>query len=130
MAKNVRELDTPFRPGEKVLTVRNVVDVDEGTRGRVQLANGLGDWRRYWIRFDDGRVRGQVSHQDLVRPGQLAEWRQRQEEREAEALRSEEPAAEVAAGDGAGGGGDGGVASQIPAAILERSKAAKARLLG
>lgn len=129
MAKKVKELDTPFRRGERVVTTGDLLDIKSGTEGKVQLANGLGNWRRYWVKFEDGQVRGQVSHDDLVRPDQLEAWATRNEERAQAALRSEESAtAEVAAETGGDAGG--GVASLIPALILERSKAAKARLLG
>ncbi|MEM7338022.1 MAG: hypothetical protein AAF467_05195 [Actinomycetota bacterium] len=134
MAK-ARTLDTPFRRGEKVQTVHKVDDVAEGARGKIQLSNGLGEWRRYWVRFEDGEIRGQISHESLVRPSQWGDWLRREEEREQAALRSAdeaEAAAEVAAssaGD-AGGGGGSDLASKIPAHLLERSQAAKARLLG
>ena len=131
MAKRVRELDTPFRKGERVLTTRNVGDVKEGTTGRVQLTNGLGNWRRYWVKFDGDLIRGQVSHTDLVRPDQLSDWLAREDARAEAALRSEEAVSdESAAAEVGAGNGDGGIASQIPAHLLERSKAAKTRLLG
>lgn len=132
MAKKALTLDTPFRPGEKVVAAATVGDIPEGTRGRVELANGLGVWRRYWVKFDGGRLRGQVSHEVLARPDQIEQWRKHQENLANAALRKEqaaEPAA-AAVGAGDGGGGGGGVASRIPATILERSKAAKARKLG
>ncbi len=133
MAKKVRELDTPFRKGERVLATRDVQDVKQGTRGKVQLTNGLGNWRRYWIKFDGNQIRGQVSHDDLARPDQLDDWIKREEDKANAAARSEAAELEAAAssGDSNGdGGGGGGVASLIPAHLLERSKAAKARLLG
>ena len=131
MAKKARDLDTPFRRGEKVLTTRGVQDIAEGTKGTVKLTNGLGEWRRYWVRFDDG-IRGQVSHQDLVRPDQLGAWVQREEDQANAALANASAAADAAASDAATGDGDGagGAASLIPAHLLERSKAAKTRLLG
>lgn len=132
MAKKALTLDTPFRPGEKVVAAATVGDIAEGTKGKIELANGLGVWRRYWVKFDGGRMRGQVSHEVLARPSQLAEWHQHQTDLANAALRKEQaaeaPAAAVGAGDNGGAGG--GVASRIPAAILERSKAAKARKLG
>ena len=130
MAKT-RDLDTPFRVGEKVQTLVPVGDIAEGAKGKVRLANGLGPWRRYWVRFAGGEVRGQISHSQLVRPDQVDLWHQREQERAEAALRSEEEAtAEVESGAAEGGGGGDGIASQIPAHLLERSKAAKARLLG
>lgn len=135
MAKKVIELDTPFRVGEKVITVRDLPGIPEGTPGKVRLVNGLSDynggrpWLRYWVRMTDGTVHGQIDHGDLVRPKQLGQWRAREEERIEAANRPDEPeAAEAVAEVGAGGGG--GIESQIPAHLLERSKAAKARLLG
>ncbi len=130
MAKKVLELDTPFRKGERVLATADVQDIKQGTRGKIQLTNGLGNWRRYWVMFDGGQSRGQVSHHDLVRPDQLDDWLAREEEKAAAAARSEEAASEAVSDEGGGDGAASGIASRIPAAILERSKAAKARLLG
>ncbi len=131
MAKKVRDLDTPFRPGERVLAACDIDDIESGTSGRVRLANGLGNWRRYWVKFEDGRIRGQVSHETLVRPDQVAAWQQLQDDKAKAALRSEQ-AVTAASTDAPSGDGvaASGVASRIPASIMERSKAAKARLLG
>lgn len=129
MAKKNPELDTPFRRGELVVATRDIRDIPQGTEGKIQLHNGLGTWDRYWVLFGDRQV-GQVDHDDLTRPFQLDEWLQREEERAEAALRSAEEESketEVASSDGDGGGG---IASQIPAHLLERSKAAKQRLLG
>jgi hypothetical protein len=137
MAKKAPELDTPFKTGEQVMVARAARGVPEGAVGKVRLVNGLegydgGDpWIRYWVRFEDHGLVGHVTHQDLVRPFQYGEWLDREEARvkaEMAAASGEAEAATDAAP--AAGGGDGGVASLIPANILERSKAAKARLLG
>ena len=131
MAKKALTLDTPFRPGEKVIAATEFDDIQAGTRGKVQLANGLGEWRRYWVKFAGGKIRGQVSHEVLARPDQLKAWTEAREAKAQAALRKAEPSAAVAAGDGdAPAAVGGGVASRIPALILERSKAAKARKLG
>lgn len=132
MPKKVLELDTPFRKGEKVVATRDLGPIPGGTKGKIQLQNGISSWIRYWVMFDGGRQVGQVDHDDLVRPDQLQQWIDRKEAREAAAEQSEAAAATAAAevGAGDGGGGGGGIASQIPAHLLERSKAAKARLLG
>lgn len=129
MPKTVIDLDTPFRKGEKVIATRDLQEIPGGTEGKIQLQNGIGSWRRYWVLFDGNRQKGQVDHDDLVRPDHMQQWLDRKAEREAAALRSEEDVAEEATAE-VGGGGDGGAAAQIPAHILERSKAAKARLLG
>jgi hypothetical protein len=132
MAKKALTLDTPFRPGERIVAATDIDDITSGTEGKIQLANGLGNWRRYWVKFDGGRIRGQVSHDVLARPDQLAAWKQSREDKAQAALRQAAASTEVASidsGDGAGGG-PSGVASRIPAAILERSRAAKARHSG
>jgi hypothetical protein len=131
MARKAPELDTPFRKGERVVATRDLEDVGKGTRGKIQLANGLGNWRRYWVQFDTSRIMGQVSHHDLVRPAQLDAWIEREEERQQAALRVEEEAPElVASTNGDSAGGANGIADKIPPALLERSRAAKKRLLG
>ncbi len=129
MAKTVIDLDTPFRKGEKVIATRDLAEVPGGTKGKIQLQNGLGAWRRYWVLFEGNRQKGQVDHDDLVRPDQLQDWLARKEAKATAALQSEESAAEATTAE-VGAGSGGGIASQIPAHILERSKAAKTRLLG
>jgi len=132
MARTAVDLDTPFRKGERVVATRDLDGVPGGTKGRIQLHNGLGSWHRYWVLFEDGRQLGQVDHDDLVRPGMLQRWFDHKEEQaraaEQAAARAEAGAA-AAAENGASGAG-GGIASQIPTHLLERSKAAKSRLLG
>ena len=130
MAKKDVDLETPFRKGEKVVATRDINGIPSGTKGKVQLHNGLGTWDRYWILFGDQQV-GQVDHNDLTRPYQLDEWLRREEEKAEAALRSAEEQAEADDAEASDdGGGGGGIASQIPAHLLERSKAAKQRLLG
>ncbi len=132
MPKKKVELDTPFRRGETVVATRDIFDIPSGTEGKVQIHNGLGVWNRYWVMFDGDRQVGQVDHGDLTRPYQLADWLQREEDKAAAALRSAEEQAEAAEAAAAGGdgGGGGGAADLIPAHLLERSRAAKQRLLG
>lgn len=124
------DLDTPFRKGELVIATRDLEDVPGGTEGKIQLHNGLGSWHRYWVLFEGTRQMGQVDHDDLVRPNQLQAWKDRKEEAALAAERAASGAAEAAAAEVTAGDGGGGAASQIPAHLLERSKAAKARLLG
>lgn len=132
MAKKVLDLDTPFRTGERVVATRELRGAIVGSSGKVRLVNGLSDfnggktWLRYWVRFDDGQMLGHVDHGDLARPTQVDAWEDRERQRAEEASRPpvEEAPAEAAAA------GDGGAASLIPEALLERSRAAKARLLG
>ena len=107
MAKKERTLDTPFRKNEKVQTTTDLDDIPEGSGGKVKLANGLGNWRRYWIMFADGRVRGQISHDQLVRPSQVDAWLQREEERAQAALTTTETAVEEVAAVAGGDESDG-----------------------
>jgi len=130
MAKKARTLDTPFRKGERVQTTRTLDDIAEGATGKVKLANGLGNWRRYWIIFSDGSIRGQISHENLVRPSQIDEWLQREEDRAAAAAASASATSVEATATTSAGAAGNDLASQIPQALLDRSKAAKARLLG
>ena len=128
MPKTAPTLETPFRKNEKVLTTRELPGVPEGSKGKVRLVNGLNTWVRYWVKFENGDFVGQISQNDLVRLGQLDDWLQREEDRLTAAENSEAEAEETEATPAADAGG--GAASLIPAHILERSKAAKARLLG
>ncbi len=130
MSKKNISLDTPFKRGEKVMLVHPITGHVEGQRSKVRLVSGFDDWKRYWVRFADGDLVGAVDHDNLVRPRMYKEWHDR--EADAEALAeaaaagaSAAPVAEVAATSGGGG-----IADQIPAMLLERSKAAKARLTG
>ncbi len=136
MPKKVLDLDTPFRRGERVLTVRDIAGAPEGTEGKVKLTNGLhttNNWPRYWVRFENGEFIGQVDHDDLVRPKMLDAWHDRETERAAAAeaaanaaAQAADAPAEVAAADG--GGNE--LAALIPPHLLERSRAARQRLLG
>lgn len=132
MAKT-KTLDTPFATGETVITTRDLRGIGSGSEGKVQLSNGLGAWNRYWVRFKDGQLVGQITHEDLVRPDQLDMWH---EKKEADRIAAENAANEAetevekpAEAAAPSGGGDD-LASRIPADLLERSRAAKARLLG
>ena len=127
MPKKKVDLDTPFRRGEQVVTTRDIPGIPSGTPGKIQLHNGLGRWDRYWVMFDGDRQVGQVDHNDLTRPYQLAEWLQREEDKAAAAERAAEEATTEAETASSGDGGGGGVSDLIPAHLLERSKAAKQR---
>lgn len=124
MPRSAPTLDTPFRKGEKVVALHDLPGVEEGTQGKVKLVNGLNTWIRYWVIFENGEVLGHVDHDDIVRPYQVDAWHT---EQETKAIAAEAP--DVPTDAGGDGGGDGG-GSGIPEHILERSKAAKTRLLG
>lgn len=138
MPKKTIDLDTPFTPGETVIMARPHRNIPDGAEGKVKLINGLetldgiNPWIRYWVRFKDHGLVGQISHDDLVRPYQFGDWLDREEAKLKAELEAKNSTAEAgeAAPAAAVSAGDGGVASLIPAHLLERSKAAKARLLG
>lgn len=129
MPKKNITLDTPFKRGERVMLVRPIPGHVEGQQGKVRLVNGFDDWKRYWIRFADGDLVGSVDHDALVRPHMYERWRQRQAEEAAKANAAESASTDVAEVAASTGGG-GGITDQIPAHLLERSQAAKARLTG
>ena len=120
------DLDTPFRTGENVRTTRDLPGVPEGTRGKVKLVNGLHTWIRYWVKFDNGEIIGQVCQDDLVRPDMIGAWNERAA---MASVATPSAGSGEAAAVGAAPAADG-AAGLIPTSILERSKAAKARLLG
>jgi hypothetical protein len=120
-----------LRSGERVVAAVDMPQIPEGTRGKVIMAEGL-TWIRYWIRFDNGVVRGSLHRDKLAR---AKDWRAIKAERARLAALPPEPetvAAEDAADDGgaaaaAGGGAVSGLASRVPAHLLERSKQARER---
>lgn len=136
MPKKSIDLDTPFTTGETVVLARPHRNIPDGAEGKVKLVNGLetlegmNPWIRYWVRFKDYGLVGHVSHDDLARPYQFGEWLDREEARLRAELDAESATAAAEDAPTAAVGAGGGVASQIPAHLLERSKAAKARLLG
>jgi hypothetical protein len=105
--------------------------IPEGTKGKVFMVSGF-EWIRYWVRFENGQVRGSIDRSKLAR---LRDW----EEIQARRARGEEdtpdaagPAAAAADdGDAAAASGESvtyaGVA--IPGNLIERSKTRR-QLLG
>jgi hypothetical protein len=123
--------DGSLRKGDKVVATVDLAGVPEGTTGKVKLVNGFsrpGSWMRYWVFFDNGIDLGSVGVDKLVR---ASAWQEFQVERAAREARGPESAAagngaatvsdgdEAPAGDAAA---DAGVASRIPAHLLERTK--------
>ena len=108
-----------------VIARTDLRDVPEGTKGKVVLVNGL-TWIRYWVRFENGITMGSVNRANLATP---AEWQRH--------LNGEDTVEAATAGavDGDGGAGEddggGGVTVNgvlVPAKLIERTKAARARL--
>ena len=118
----------PLRRKAEVVAAVSMPGIPAGTRGKVTMVSGF-DWIRYWVRFENGVVRGSISRDKLVRPGEP--WGE-----ELEALRAAATApAPAAAGEGGGdapaaGDGEGVVHNGVlvPAHLLERSRSRRAAL--
>jgi hypothetical protein len=109
---------------ERVVATMDMPGVPEGTTGKVIVVEGL-TWIRYWVRFDNGVVRGSLNRKLLARPSEWAEIVRRREAGEDLEVAEAEAVAAVdgAAAAGAGAGDSvmvNGVA--VPAHLLERSK--------
>jgi len=111
---------------ERVVVTTDLPGIPEGTTGKVIMVEGL-TWIRYWVRFDNGVVRGSLNRKVLARP---SEWTELVRRREAgEDLVTADDGAAVAAADAAGaadgaGAGDSVMVNgvSVPAHLLERSK--------
>lgn len=62
--------DEVLRSGERVVAAVALPNVPEGTKGKVNLVEGL-TWIRYWVRFENGVVLGSIHRDKLARP---KEW--------------------------------------------------------
>lgn len=117
MAKTV-DLSQRIRAGAKVRATTDLQGVPKGTNGKVAMSNGL-TWKRYWVRFENGELLGQVDHDDIVLS---RAWDQYFIEQEAAA------SAAVTGGAGESADGDGGGAADnafgVPQYLLDRTKAA------
>jgi len=124
--------EAPFRSGEKVISTEAIDHVPEGTKGKVILVNGF-SWIRYWVHFEDGTDIGSIDQAKLVR---AKEWKDFVAERKARANAPEATEAVVGAADADAGGGGAATESAtvngvaVPGFLLERAKAARARLGG
>ncbi len=112
--------------GAEVIAAVDLPGVPAGTSGKVVIVNGL-TWLRAWVRFANGVAMGSVGGEKLVTP---AEWERR--------LAGGDDAPEATAtssgpgedGDAVADGGEGVAVNGVvvPSKLIERSKAARARL--
>jgi len=112
-----------LKPGNPVIAALAMRDVPEGTTGKVMLVNGV-SWTRYWVRFDGGVTIGSINRRALMTPN---EWEHRHD------VVADEVGADASAnGDGAAAAAEGGGVSVngalVPQKLIDRSKAARARL--
>ena len=83
--------EAKFKRHAKVVAAVDLPGVPAGTRGKVQIVNGL-RWIRYWVAFKNGVELGQLGNEQLITP---EEWNTKkrsrvQRERAAEADRRRE----------------------------------------
>ena len=117
-----------FKHGTRVTVTRDLRGVPEGTEGTIRVASGL-TWMRYWVEFDNGVYMGSVGHELLVEADDWEDFKRRRAEEAAKPKETEKPA-EAAASSGDGADAASGPASKVPAHLLERSKAARAKKAG
>lgn len=118
-----------LRKGAKVVNRVELRGVPEGTSGKVIMVSGI-TWIRYWVRFDNGVPLGTITRHDLATADQ---WK-RHLAGEDVFGESADTGSESTAGDGGGdaGGDAGGVTTPsgtlVPQKLIDRAKAARARL--
>lgn len=134
------EPDTPFRKNEVVKATLDLPGVPEGTTGKIKVINGF-SWTRYWVFFENGVELGQLDTDELVRPQHWDHFFEQKALAEEQARKAAEAEANGAAAAAEAGGGDAAaeadpndplakVRAMVPAHLLERSAAARARLGG
>jgi hypothetical protein len=111
--------------GDKIVASADLRGVPAGTKGKVVLVNGL-SWVRYWVRFDNGVAIGSVNRSHLATP---KEWERKLSGAEDESATPEAAADGGAPAEGASGGGvTTANGSVVPQKLIDRAKAARARL--
>ncbi len=117
---------------DMVFARHDMPGIPAGTRGKVTFVEGF-SWIRYWVRFENGVIRGSINRKNLATP---AEW-QRILERRAQGLPDDDTGGAAAGGGASGSGGGDGEATaagavvngvSIPAFLLERSQNRRAAL--
>jgi hypothetical protein len=107
---------------ERVVASNDMPGIPAGTGGKVTIVEGF-TWVRYWVRFDNGVIRGSVNRANLARPD---EWVELQRRREAG-----EDLVDAKGGDGPSAGGASPEAAaegvlvngvSVPGYLIERSK--------
>ena len=60
-----RKDEQQFKRHQKVVAAVDLPGVPAGTKGKIQIVNGL-SWIRYWVVFENGVERGQLGNDDLM----------------------------------------------------------------
>ena len=112
-----------LKPKERVVATEDMPGIPMGTTGKVIFPEGL-TWIRYWVRFDNGVVRGTLDRRKIARPKEWAEIVRRRE--------SGEDLVDASASAGGDGGESAPAAAAgesvmvngvaVPAHLIERSK--------
>jgi hypothetical protein len=112
----------------RVVAVRPLRGVPAGCGGQVKLVTGL-TWPRYWVHFDNGVWIGSVDTGAVIAEDEWPDFQVRQadEARRAAEAPTEAAAPAAAAPEAAAPAAESGAASRIPAHLLARSQAAKAK---
>ncbi len=108
-------------PKTRVVATVDMKGVPLGTTGKVIFVQGL-SWIRYWVLFDNGVRVGTLDRSKLAT---LADW-ENKADASAEVVALSGGGA-VAAASGQSGAGAGESVGGVPAHLLEKSKAARAR---
>ena len=116
----------PIKRYRKVVATTDLPGIPEGTVGKVRVANGV-SWYRYWVDFDNGVRLGQVGHQQVCLANDWDSFRI--DRAEAEWRAAEAPEKSEESDDGGDEGGAAGNQFGVPEHLLERSKAARQRLV-
>jgi len=118
-----------LRVGDKVVAVKPVGAIPEGTRGRIKVADGFG-WIRYWVAWETGEWTGSVDAGSVVAADRLESYRAAQAAAAARAAAPAPPTGAPSGGEAAGGsegGGGGGSDGRVPEHLLERARLARER---
>jgi hypothetical protein len=112
-----------FRRKDKVVASTAMPGIPEGTLGRVTMVAGF-DWVRYWVRFENGVVRGSLNRSNLARRSEWAEIQARRERGDDDDGPGGDAGPDAAADAPEAAGGDGYMRNGIlvPQLLLDRSK--------
>lgn len=124
--------DDVLKRKSKVVAFDDLPGVPEGTPGKVFLVGGWDKWIRYHVQFDNGVHIGSLNREHLAPAKKYGEYQQLRTRAIESGVFDEPEVDETEAAEGGGGEAAGGGATvngvEIPAHLLERSKAARERL--